>query len=209
MRFRVGPWQYTLSIEEQPLTHKGRQVMGICREASREIAISGQCPPHSRLKVLMHEIFHAWIFHTGEPNATEGWCDLFATAAVAAIDSLALNGGKEAVWRLQPGESPQPGAARLLLTRTRYCGKCQQTVAGGSVRCAAATTAGLLDMSLKCEHCCVTQHWQETMGINGLPTGIVVSGPVFTPLDDREEEEPMRVFLPDPDMVYTDQIADP
>lgn len=179
MNYRVGPWRYKLRIADAALFLNGEERMGLCCEKSRELLISPECPPAARLGMFFHELAHAWIYHTGEPRTVEDLCDLFATMTAAALDDLCINGGKEAILRLTPGESPSPGAAKIALTRNRYCGKCQSTIAGFSVECKPSALPGVLDLSLFCEHCNHVQRWQEMATASGLPSGTHLGEPSF------------------------------
>lgn len=178
MIFQVAAYRYRLGIADT-LAIDGSEVMGLCHEASRKISLSAKLPRKSRMAVLLHELCHSWIFATGQPGDVEGWCDLAASMAEAAIRDLSSQGGEQALQSLDAGESPQHGTMRIALTRNRYCGKCRRTVAGGSVQCHPSTKPGILDLSLTCSHCSLVQRWQEAAGANGLPSGTVVGEPTW------------------------------
>ena len=181
MIFQVGAYRYQAGISADTLTHHGTEVMGLCQESKREIAISNKLPRKSRLAVLLHELFHGWIFATGEPQDVEGWCDLGASVCEAAIRDLSSQGGEQALMSLESGECPGHGSMQIALTRNRYCGKCQRTIAGGSVDCRPSSTPGILDLSLTCSHCSLIQQWQEAAGTNGLPSGTIVGEARWSP----------------------------
>jgi hypothetical protein len=179
MKFHVGAWVYRVRIAAEPIIHDGERCQGLCREARREILLSPDLLVAHRFEVLLHELAHAWIFALGSmPVDVEGWCDFVASVSAAAARDLAMNGGEEALFRLMPGESPQPMTARLCLTNNRYCAKCAGTIAGGSVVCVPGGS-GLLDLSMYCEHCNHVVYWQETASQTGLPSGTIVGGATF------------------------------
>jgi len=52
--------------------------------------------------VLIHELTHAWVYHTGQPATLEDWCDLNGTILAAALHDLAAQGGVAVLEQLQP-----------------------------------------------------------------------------------------------------------
>ena len=72
MKFTIGSWTYRLRIATGDLTFEGRSVAGLCRETECEILLAGTMPARKRLNVLLHELTHAWIFATGQPESVTG-----------------------------------------------------------------------------------------------------------------------------------------
>jgi hypothetical protein len=184
MKFVVaGGVAYKVGVAAEVLRHGGRRAMGVWDEAGREVQISPHVPASARLSVVLHEMGHAWLRHAGfpvhvPPERAEAVCDWLATFAEATMKSLAINGGPAALLRLSPGESPQPGAARVFLTRGRACATCGGSVAAGSVS-AVADGEGNVRLALYCEFCNATMRWTERADIHGQPSGETVGEPAF------------------------------
>jgi hypothetical protein len=176
MRFRIGPHTYSLRITEGPIVVDGASCLGASLTGSHEILIAADCPPKLRLSTLLYELTRAWSLETGVPRDCEGWYELAATMAVAAMVDLNNQGGEMALLSLRDGESPQPAAAKIGLTRNRCCGICGGTVAGGSVECVVAGP-GVCELRLYCEHCGMTMVWREAQTARGLPSGQVLGEP--------------------------------
>lgn len=180
MRFRVGPWRYAVKISNDEIFHDGKKRMGLCIDDERLILISPNCKLRDRLRVLMHEISHAWLFACGTPTDAEGLCDLNSTIFATALHDFSIQGGVESLLRLTAGESPESKANTIALTNTRYCAKCQDTVAGGSVICVRSSDdPRMVSLTLYCAGCGHLQRWMESMTIGGFPSGQVVGSPVF------------------------------
>jgi hypothetical protein len=182
MKFVIaGVWPYLVGIASEPIVEGGRAKMGRYLEREKRVEISPDCPANYRLTMAVHELVHGWIVHNGSrPRGTEGLCDFVATVTVSTIRWLNANGGETALLRLQPGEVLQLGAARIHLTRNRWCALCQETVAGGSVDCRPAEdVAGVAELTLYCPFCNHVQRWRETMTTGGMPSGMVVGEPSF------------------------------
>jgi hypothetical protein len=192
MQFLIaGAWPYQVSIAAEPIIDSGRELMGRFDERGRLILISPACPPQRRLWVLMHELGHAWLAHTGgRPLTEEKTCDLLGTFCVAVIRWLKISGGESALLRLQPGERLRPASARIMLSAGRPCGVCGKSVSPGLVECAPATDAsGQISLRLYCDFCEHLQIWREMASVDGLPTAERVSDNRY----DRGAE--MRAFL--------------
>lgn len=172
MDFHVGSTVYRLAIAEGPMSDR----WGECNERERRIVLGPDVPAMERIRVLFHELAHAWIFETGEPKNLEGWCDLMGAVAARGMRDLMLAGGEEALRRMEPGESHAITTGRVGLTRHRYCGKCGGTVAGGSVQCQTTLYEGMPAVSLElwCGHCDHRQFWLEAATMAGMPSGAVL-----------------------------------
>jgi hypothetical protein len=184
MRFRIGPHTYSLRITEGPIVVEGASCLGASLTGSREILIAADCPPKLRLSTLLYELMRVWSLETGVPRDCEGWYELGATMSAAAAVDLNNQGGELALLSLRNGESPEPAAAKIGLTRKRCCGVCGGTVAGGSVEC-RVVSAGICELRLYCEHCDQTMTWREAQMARGLPSGLVLGEPVMERGDRR------------------------
>ena len=60
---------------------------------NRRILISTRAPRPLVVEILLHELWHCWRFAVERPRTIEAECDLFAYAAVAAIEDLTIGGG--------------------------------------------------------------------------------------------------------------------
>jgi hypothetical protein len=102
MEFHVGPWVYKVIVTaDDPLKdEQGRDACGICDRDRREILLVASIPATSRLAVLLHELFHAWLFHVPRPRTEEEICELGATIIGQAYTDLLAAGGPAAVEAL-------------------------------------------------------------------------------------------------------------
>lgn len=152
---------------------------GLCDAEARRVTLCPTVPPGARLGVLLHELWHAWGFCTGgPPTDREAAADYAAAWFEATLKWLSVNGGPAALLRLQAGESLQPGAAKIMLTRARACAVCTGSVAPGSVT-AEGGPDGLVRLALACDFCGHVQRWAERSDIHGQPTGETVGDPTF------------------------------
>lgn len=184
--FKVGGVTYCVRISPTPLRLAGAVCDGLCYENAREILIAPDIAPEDRLRILFHELAHAWVYVTGAPGDPEGWSDLFAAVATAAHTDLTRCGGEEALRRLRAGEVLGVLTGRIGLLRARYC-RCGGLVPPGDIDCRVdLRNPGQVTLKMGCEHCGITLVWNELATQTGLPSGVTVGEPrieagVFTP----------------------------
>lgn len=172
--FKVGGITYVVRVSSEPLYLHGDVCDGLCLENEREILIAPDIAEDDRLRVLFHELLHAWTYVTGAPGDAEGWADLFAATATAAHQDLTRCGGEEALRRLRAGEVLGVMTGRIMLTRSRYC-RCGGTVAAASVDCRVdPRNPGQVTLKMGCDFCGHTMTWNELATQRGLPSGVVV-----------------------------------
>lgn len=103
LRFRVGGRFFRAGMCKGPmLDQNGAELMGCIVEQSSLILMSASCctTPQQRLETLIHELTHAWVFRTGEPNSVEEWCILNETILTSMLMNLEKQGGVEAIQHL-------------------------------------------------------------------------------------------------------------
>jgi len=190
MRFKVGPWNYSVRIAEGVITHEGTPAHVVAIENEQLILLSGDCPRRQRLPRLASALMDVWVNHTGEPRTRAGWCDLAGTMSVALIRDLGIAGGIEALVSLEPGEGIQSTTLKASTLRQRYCYVCRGTVASGSVYYAPSAHRRFVDVAIYCPHCKHIQRWKEIgNGLTGITTGQTASEPEF------EKGEACEAFL--------------
>lgn len=116
MHFHVGPFAYTVIIEAAPLIdpETGDPRCGLCVYDDRTLHLSPDLAPHNRWDTLLHEIYHAWLFHLPAPADEEQACNLFAMASAAAHRDLDKQGGLAALAALRPDDDHDTAGARVV-----------------------------------------------------------------------------------------------
>jgi hypothetical protein len=178
MSFRAGSQRYSLAITNGPLINEDRQFLSVTVQDERQILISGEASPMDRPRLLCRELIHAWLLECGTPADSESWVDLMATVMRSGLVDLNTFGGELALISLQPGESPQPGAARIGTSTARQCAQCSQTIAGGSVAW-RQLGPGVLEGRAFCEFCNLTTIWPEGTNARGEPACRILGEPKF------------------------------
>lgn len=169
MAFKVGARLYRVTVTAGRLSFDGDGCLGATLQSEGEILISASCPPHDRLRILLRELQRAWTYECGVPGDADGWLDLAATMARAAMVDLNLHSGEAALLALGAGETLEP---KLIgLQSARHCGKCRSMVAGGSVACKTTNLPGVLELAMYCEFCGRTMRWREAQTARGTPSG--------------------------------------
>jgi hypothetical protein len=184
MRFPVaGTAVYSVRVAMGPVRlEDGTEVNGATLADTREILLAATCPPEMRWDVLLAELLRAWTFETAEPSTQAEWLHLHARCAREAFKAINQQGGERALLNLQPGESPQPMAARIGVGTNRHCALCDGTLAGGSVAWRPLALPGVAELRIYCEFCDVTQVWHEGM-TGGMPNAHAMGAPEHLPGD--------------------------
>jgi hypothetical protein len=175
--FQVGRFKYRLRITEEPLfNQEGEELEGRCVERERLLLISCKVPVGERLAVLLHELYHAWLYAIGRAGDVEGECDRYATMVTHFWRDMCLFGGEEAIRSLRPGETLGAVVARIAFLGSRNC-RCGETVPSGRVFCYRdAMRVGQVKLSIYCGFCNHTLRWNELATVAGQPGGVVVTG---------------------------------
>jgi hypothetical protein len=183
MRFPVAGAVYAVRVTAGPVRlEDGTDVHGATLADSREILIAATCPPEMRWDVLLAELLRAWTFETALPSTDDEWLRLHARCSREAFRAINQQGGERALLNLQPGESPQPMAARIGLATSRQCAVCDGTVAGGSVAWKPTALPGVAELRVFCEFCGETQVWHEGL-TGGMPNARTLGAPTYEPGD--------------------------
>lgn len=187
MKFRIGPWTYRLRITDGSLYNQdGVEAAGLCDHGKREIYISGDIPAGSRLKVLLHELRHAWLYELGTPANVEDDCNNAGSFAAAAMLQLQAQGGVQSLMRLRSDgvidyQRPTEFSTAQLGAQCGRCGGRFPPYAIATDPPVLDATTGLLAVKrqLFCEHCGHVQIWRESATNGGLPKGEILSGPDY------------------------------
>lgn len=196
VKFKIAGWNYTVKIVKSPLLDEhDRRCSGLCLYDDKLILISDDLKPETRYDVLLHELAHAWHFHTGEPVDEEPMCNNTGSFAGMFSRQFIAQGGEQALMRMtvagvkDAASAPWDVAAEPVGAQCSICSTLfspHQVVTEQS-EFNAASGRSVCKRSLYCDHCSHVQQWIEGATQAGLPNGRIVAGPRHLKGDDARE----------------------
>jgi hypothetical protein len=215
MRFNVAGFTYTLALVEE--IGGDPDLLGRIDRSARLIQISAECPADRRLEVFLHELTHAWLFHTPKPGNDEELCDVVATITASLWRDLGRQGGVLALLAMGtgvvapaqlPGATAYHGTLSPIEGRSLRCEKCTQSITAGSVvqqREERHPRLGcpFVRLSFYCESCGHVVTWTEVASLSGGPSGVeidhaeYITGAACADFCRRHPQETGTVFYDD------------
>ena len=120
MELLVGPHRYRVYLIFN-LTHpQNNQPLagGVCFE-NQEFHLDISVPTSRRQSVLLHEYWHAWVHHFGNPIDEETSCDHFASACLQFLNCITKQGGESDALRCLEVKIPRPRPPEVKGNRNR------------------------------------------------------------------------------------------
>lgn len=184
MKFKVGPWSYTVKISPKPIQdHLGRMCDGLCDWSNRTIWLYEGLPLEQRAEVLYHELDHAWQRHFGTPSDAEGSANRNSSFAADVQGQLERQGGLAALARMCAGMIVDGADAETpSMAYKATCKGCSGDIAIGDIHNSVpqfdpGERCLVIGRCFFCEFCQHTQTWNEACTATGRPTGRVIGQP--------------------------------
>jgi len=187
MKFRVGPHLYRVRIARK-LSDGAGPAFGLWDFENQAIWLDGEMPVRRRWHVLLHELKHAWRHAMGRPDDDEGDANQSASFAADVLRQLANQGGEMALMRLtedgvvdHTAVAEEPGEPRAA-----QCPACNGLL-NFPIRTAPAQfdpkwNRLVATRAADCDYCSRMVSWTEAVTTTGIPTGVVLSGPLLCAL---------------------------
>lgn len=110
MRIRVGPFEYAVELVAGYIHHEGQRCYGLCDNHRQRILLSDLLNRPQRLRVLIHELMHAWMYHFGhDAGDEESLAELVSVAMTELIDQATAGAeATPALERILTGRATPP-----------------------------------------------------------------------------------------------------